>query len=239
MYTATELYPNVEVGNAVHEYCINHSTAVPKHIDEHRKDTIQWAIKTNNDADMMINTLQAQFLIFFARAQGIKRVLEIGMFTGYSALAWVEALKDEPNAEVVCLDIPGQSTDFARETFVKTKVDSIIKIIEGNAETSIDSLAGQKFDLVFIDANKDGYLTYFEKVLNLSLLSPKGIIIADNALKRGLVADNSERNPASKEEGQMGNYLHIDRFNKFVKDDPRVESMLLPAFDGLNMIRLK
>lgn len=239
MYTATELYPNAEVGNAVHEYCIEHSTPVPKQIDEHRNDTIEWSAKSGSDPDMMINTLEAQFLIFFARAQGVKRVLEVGMFTGYSALAWAEALKDEPEAEIICLDIPGKSTDFAKETFIKTGVDRIVKLIEGDAATTIESLAGQKFDLVFIDANKDGYITYFHKVLELNLLAPKGIIIADNALKRGLVADNSERNPAVLEEGQMGNYRFIDQFNKVVRDDPRVEQVILPAFDGLNFIRLK
>jgi len=240
MYTATELYPNAEVGNAVHEYCIEHSTPVPQQLDEHRQATIEWCAAENGNAEMMINTLQAQFFIFWVKAQSVKRVLEIGMFTGYSALAWAEALKDVPGAELVCLDLPGKATDFANQTFARygTEKNVDLKVIEGSAHTSIDSFAGQQFDLIFIDADKEGYITYFEKVLSLNLLSPTGVIIADNALKYGLVADDSDRNPASITHGN-DNYKSIDKFNKFVRDDPRVEHVLLPVFDGLNFIRLK
>jgi predicted O-methyltransferase YrrM len=240
MHTATELYPNVEVGNAVHEYCIEHSTPVPQQLDEHRQATIEWAAAEGDNADMMINTLQAQFFIFWVKAQSVKRVLEIGMFTGYSALAWAEALKDVPGAELVCLDLPGKSTDLANQTFTRYGVEKQVnlKVIEGSAHTSIDSLANQQFDLIFIDADKEGYVTYLEKALSLNLLSPKGVIIADNALKRGLVADDSDRNPASGTPG-TNNYKSVDKFNKFVRDDPRVEHILLPVFDGLNFIRLK
>jgi caffeoyl-CoA O-methyltransferase len=94
-----------------------------------------------------------------------------------------------------------------------------------------------QFDLIFIDANKDGYVDYLRKVLELKLLAPNGIILADNTLYRGLVA-NKKDNPAA-DPAKVGLAEQIDRFNKFVKEHQEIENVLVPAFDGLNMIRYK
>ncbi|KAI5789723.1 O-methyltransferase-domain-containing protein [Peziza echinospora] len=253
MHAVTELFPNPAVGNAVHEYCIQHSTPVPEHINRHREDTIRWAEETGGNADMMINTLQSQFMIWFIKSMGIKSVLEIGCFTGYSALSFAEALKGNKDAEITSLDLPGASSAFALESFKKyqTPAQPKINLIEGPAAQSLQTLAGRKYDLIFLDANKDGYTEYFRTILDLGLLSQDGVLIADNTLKCGLVADSSPNNPAAREgpnsaaHGGMSVKEHLkaakwlDEFNRTVKEDGRVENVLVPMFDGLNFVRLK
>jgi caffeoyl-CoA O-methyltransferase len=103
--------------------------------------------------------------------------------------------------------------------------------------TSLPSVTGQ-FDLIFLDANKDGYVDYLQKIIELKLLAPNGVILADNALFAGLVA-NKKDNPAAADAGRVGRSEPIDRFNKFVKEHEELENVLVPAFDGLNMIRFK
>jgi len=241
MYSATELYPTPEIGNAVHEYCIAHSSPLPEHINSHRRDTIEWAEREGSDPNMMINTLQAQFMIFLGKLLGAKKILEVGMYTGYSALAWAEAVKGAEGAEVVCLDLPGKSTEFAKETLKRAGVlGNPVSIIEGDGAASLQTLPVTQYDVIFLDANKDGYIKFFKTILDRGLLAPNGVILADNALKSALVVDSSEKNPASKEwEYEKPRVLAVDAFNKFVLEDERVEHFLLPAFDGLNMARYK
>lgn len=94
--------------------------------------------------------------------------------------------------------------------------------------------------MVFLDADKPGYCTYLDIILNLNLLAPGGILIADNILRRGLVADSSERNPVTKEgQGPIRQAKFLDEFNKKVERDVRLENVILPVFDGLNFVRLK
>jgi len=139
---------------------------------------------------------------------------------------------------VVALDVPYVSTNFAQETFKKTGTDKIIKFIIGDAHKTIQTIEGP-FDLVFIDADKSGYIDYLQKLLDRNLLSPNAIIMADNALGQGLVADASERNPMSSHQHPVKNAKNIDTFNKFVSAHPRLENVIVPAFDGLNLIRVK
>lgn len=100
------------------------------------------------------------------------------------------------------------------------------------------TLAGQQFDLVFIDADKEGYIGYLLQVLELKLLAPNGVIFADNTLNRGLVA-NTENNPAASSQKQVVRARHLDAFNRFVVEHQELESVIVPAFDGLSMIRYK
>lgn len=94
--------------------------------------------------------------------------------------------------------------------------------------------------MIFLDANKGGYIKCFQTILDRGLLAPNGVILADNTLMSALVVDFSEKNPASKNrEYEKPNTLAVDAFNKFVMEDGRVEQFLLPAFDGLNMARYK
>ncbi|KAI5789657.1 O-methyltransferase [Peziza echinospora] len=248
MYAATELYPNQEVTLAVHEYCIEQSTPLAPHISQHREDTIKWAEETGSNPNMMINTLQSQFLTFYARAVGAKKVLEIGCFTGYSALSFAEALKNVDGAEITTLDLDTPSSALAQSTFTTHATPSShppIHLRLGPASTTLPLLSGKTFDLIFLDANKDGYLSYLHTILDLKLLAPNGTLVADNTLYRGLVAERSERNPAAvvgdeeKRRRDVGTAEVLDAFNREVRRDGRLENVLVPVFDGLNFVRWK
>ena len=117
-------------------------------------------------------------MIFTAQDRKPKRILEIGTYSGYSALAWYEGTKDT-QAEIVTLELSQVMIDASKKTFEKMNVTDRIKLIEGPAGDSIDQLTG-KFDLVFVDANKDGYQEYVKKILDKDLLSQNGIILCDN-----------------------------------------------------------
>jgi len=146
------------------------------------------------------------------------------------------------SAKVTTLDLSGIHSDFPRSAFVNNKAPgSPITLIEGPAAITLRTLAGKQFDLIFIDADKPGYTTYLDIILDCNLLVPGGVIIADNILRRGLVADSSERNPVVKEAGQraVDQAKTLDEFNKKVASNPRLENVILPVFDGLNFVRLK
>jgi len=241
MHTEGQLFPNAIVTQAVHEYSAQKSTPVPDSLVTHRDDTIKWAEENSAEAEMMISPLQAQFTIFITKALGVKKVLEIGCFTGYSALAFAEALRNVPDAEITTLDLAGPHTDFALSAFAKNGPHPPITHISGPASTTLPTLQGKQYDLIFIDADKPGYVSYFKAVLSLGLLSPKGVIIADNTLRHGLVAISTSENPAAvrAEEVDLQRAKALDEFNEVVRLDPRVESVLVPLFDGLHFIRLR
>jgi len=243
MHLATELYPNPEVAEAQFKYSLEQSTPVPEHIDTHRAESTKWAIENDAEVIMMVHPLQAQFLVWITKALGVKKVLEVGCFTGYSALCFAEGLKDVPGAEITTLDLPGIHSDFASSAFKKYKGPGYppITLIEGFAAETLPTLVGKQFDLIFIDADKPGYSKYLDIILDLNLLVPGGVLIADNILRRGLVADSSERNPVVKEAGQraVDQAKTLDEFNKKVAKNPRLENVILPVFDGLNFVRLK
>jgi len=117
-------------------------------------------------------------MIWTAQDRKPKRILEIGCFSGYSALAWYEGTKDT-QAEIITLEISQVMIDASRATFEKYGVTDRVHIIEGPAGESIDTLTGE-FDLVFVDANKDGYQGYVKQILDKQLLSQNGIILCDN-----------------------------------------------------------
>jgi len=204
---------------------------------------------------------KAQFMLFLAKMMGAKKVLEVGTFTGYSALAWAEAIKGQEGAKVissfppflfraietdewklVCCDIPGSHTEFAKTALLEAGfLDKLVTFLEGDGVETLKSLPVDQFDIIFLDANKSGYLPALKTILSRNLLSTRGIIVADNALRQGLVADDTDKNPHSLNLSPEGaqNHKDIDAFNKFVRDHEQLEQVMLPAFDGLNIIRLK
>ena len=105
-------------------------------------------------------------------------VLEIGCYSGYSALAWYEGTKDT-KAEIVTLEYSSKMIAASREAFAKYGVEDRVTLVEGPAEKTLPTLTGE-FDLIFVDANKDGYANYVKTILDLKLLSPNGIILCDN-----------------------------------------------------------
>ncbi|MBX3238510.1 MAG: O-methyltransferase [Chitinophagaceae bacterium] len=180
---------------------------------------------THPKGHMLSGALQGKLLEMLTRMIQPHRVLEIGTFTGYSALCMAEGLGDD--ATLHTIEVREEDAATARSFFNKSPAKDKIHLHVGNALDIIPRLGGQ-WDMVFIDADKVSYIAYFEMVL--PLLKPGGWIIADNVLFHGQVLE---------EEIKGKNAKAIHAFNEHIKDDNRVESVLLTVRDGLMLIRKK
>ncbi|KUI65975.1 Caffeoyl-CoA O-methyltransferase [Cytospora mali] len=224
-----------EVADRVGEYCEENSTRIPDVLAQHWEDTrVRFS-----DADKMSSRLQGAWMIFMAKDRKPKRVLEIGAYSGYSALAWYEGTKDT-QAEIVTLELSPKMIAASRQTFEKYGVGDRVTLIEGPADQTLKSLTGE-FDLILVDANKDGYATYVKTILDQKLLSPRGIILCDNVFTRGLSvgADaapwiNDHVRPYWLSCGQA-----LNKFNTELFKDTRVDVLIIPMFDGVTQIRWK
>jgi caffeoyl-CoA O-methyltransferase len=174
---------------------------------------------------MLTGRLEGRFLKMMVQISGAKNVLEIGMFTGYSALSMAEGLPH--GGKVTTLDIDEACIKFAKGFFERSEHGHKIEVIKGPALDSLKKLQGP-FDLVFIDADKTNYLNYYEAVL--PKIKSGGVILVDNVLWSGHVIDaNSMINDE--------NTKAIVEFNDFVSHDERVDRVLLTIRDGVFMIR--
>ncbi|MGW6485765.1 O-methyltransferase [Streptomyces sp. NPDC055056] len=182
------------------------------------------------EAEMLSGHVEGQFLKTLLRASGARQVLEIGMFTGYSALAMAEELPAE--GRVVACEIDEHVAAFARRCFAESPSGDRIDVRVGPALDTLRQLAsdGCPFDLIFIDADKPGYGDYLTAILDGGLLAPRGLVCVDNTLMQGAPWTSAEPTP---------NGVAIGAFNEQVAADPRVEQVLLPLRDGLTLIRLK
>ncbi|KAL2140869.1 hypothetical protein VTI28DRAFT_3160 [Corynascus sepedonium] len=222
-----------ETADRVSEYCENSSLPITDALADHW----EWTRTRFPDADKMSSRLQGSWMIFTARDRKPKRVLEIGCYSGYSALAWYEGTRDT-QAEIVTLEYSKKMIAASREAFKKYGVDDRVKLIEGPAEQTLQTLTGE-FDLIFVDANKDGYAGYVQTILDKKLLSPNGIILCDNVFARGLSVGpdcapwlNDHVRPYWLSCGQA-----LNEFNTNLVKDKRVDVLLLPVFDGVTQIR--
>lgn len=171
---------------------------------------------------MLSGAYQGRLLALLTKLISPKQILEIGTYTGYSALCMAEGLN--PNGRIDTIDINEELMDIQRRYFDTAGFGKQITQHLGNAAEIIPSIKGT-FDLVFIDADKEQYPRYFDLVVNR--VRSGGLIIADNVLWSGKVV-NTAKDEATKA-------LHV--FNKKVTEDPRVETVLLPVRDGLTLIR--
>lgn len=207
------------VSEEINQYCEKHST-LPSTVTE----GLALFTQSNDDRSIMLTgALVGSFLGFMVSSLRVKRILEVGTYTGYSALAMAERLPQE--GQVITLDIEEKTAKIAKQYWEKSPHGKKITQIIGPALKTIETLK-PGFDLVFIDADKTNYLNYLKAVL--PLLSPNGIVIADNCLWGGRVLDASVTDPDT---------LAIREFNKYVKENPKLESHLLPLRDGLHLIR--
>ncbi|MGB3771415.1 MAG: class I SAM-dependent methyltransferase [Rhodococcus sp. (in: high G+C Gram-positive bacteria)] len=192
-----------------------------------RTRSAEWSGSTL-EQEMLSGHVEGQFLKFLVGMTGAVTVLEIGMFTGYSALAMAEELP--PGGQVVACELDQSVADFARSCFDASAAGDRIEIMVGSASDTLRTLAeaGRTFDLVFIDADKGGYLDYLDALLGSQLLAPGAIIAVDNTL---LQAEPYLDEPTST------NGAAIAAFNDAVAADPRVEQVVLPLRDGLTLIR--
>jgi caffeoyl-CoA O-methyltransferase len=172
--------------------------------------------------EMMVGKLEGQFLSFVVRATGARRVVELGTFTGYSSISMARALPD--GGRIVTCDVNDKTTAIARRYAEEAGVADRIDYRLGPAAETLAKLDGP-FDLVFIDADKRGYVDYYEAVL--PKLADRGLILADNTLASGSVVEDDP--------GEMG--AAIKRFNDHVAADDRVECVVLTIRDGVTLIR--
>jgi len=165
-----------------------------------------------------------KFLYLLIKMVKAKNALEIGTLAGYSSIWLARALPDD--AKLTTLEISTEHAEAARSNFSKAGLDNKIDLIFGNAMDSLEKLKNEKFDFVFIDADKTGYLEYFNRVI--LMMNRGGIIAADNTLRKGQVIQENT------DEGTKA----IKVYNKKVAADPRVESLLVPISDGLTICRV-
>ncbi|OTA99738.1 hypothetical protein M426DRAFT_268838 [Hypoxylon sp. CI-4A] len=222
-----------EIADRVSEYCEDTSTKIPDTLLQHWNETRAGF----SDADKMSSRLQGSWMIFLARDRKPKRVLEIGCYTGYSALAWYEGTKDT-KAEIITLELSPKMIAASRKAFKKYGVEDRVKLIEGPADQTLKTLTGE-FDLIFVDANKDGYAGYVQTILDQKLLSANGVIVCDNVLARGTTV-GADCAPWLND--HVRGYWtdcgkDLDVFNKDIVKDTRVETLLLPVFDGVTFIK--
>lgn len=201
----------------IDEYATGKCEKVPGLLQELERETIE----SMPMSIMLTGRLEGRFLKLMTQIVGARRVLEVGMYTGYSALSMAEGLP--AGGEVVTCEIDPKAIEFARRYFARSEHGQKIVIKEGPALDSVKGLKGP-FDLVFIDADKVNYGNYYEAVL--PLVRSGGVIIADNVLYGGEVLDPRGDNPRA-----------IDAFNKRVAGDERVTCVMLPIRDGVSIIR--
>ena len=174
---------------------------------------------------MQINPSQCYFLHLIIKISNIKNVLEIGTFTGLSALSIALALPND--GKLIALDKNEETNKIALSYFKKANQDHKIKTIIKPALESLDELENNKFDMIFIDADKLNYKEYYER--SLKLIDKGGLIIIDNVLWHGEVADEDNRDKFT---------VYIREFNAHVSNDKRVEQIIVPLGDGMTVCRV-
>ena len=174
---------------------------------------------------MQVDPSQCHFLHLIIKISNIKNVLEIGTFTGLSALSILLALPDD--GKLIALDKNEETNKVARSFFKKSNQDNKVETIIKPALESLEELKNKKFDMVFIDADKMNYKEYYEK--SLKLINKNGLIILDNVLWHGEVADKENLDKYT---------INIREFNTYVANDKRVEQIIIPLGDGMTVCRV-
>jgi caffeoyl-CoA O-methyltransferase len=203
----------------ISRYIAEHAVREPEILRELRAAT-----SSLPNAGMQIGADQGQFMALLVQAMGARNCLEIGTFTGYSALAVALAMPE--NGRIVCCDISEEWTAIGRPFWEKAGVDRKIDLRIGPALRTLDELKKetQSFDFVFIDADKTNYANYYEACL--PMLRPGGILAVDNTLWSGWVADRGHHDDDT---------VALRKFNERLHADDRVDIALLPLGDGVTL----
>jgi len=212
---------NLEITEKLQKYIDNFSLK----LNPVQQEIIDYNNTLGDVKRMQVATSQCHFLHLIIKTSNIKNVLEIGTFTGLSALSIALALPDE--GKLIALDKNEETNKVAIDFFKKANLDDKIQTIIKPALDSLDELKNNKFDMIFIDADKMNYKEYYERSLNL--LNKDGLIIVDNVLWHGEVAD----------EDNLDKYtINIREFNAHVANDKRVEQIIVPLGDGMTVCRI-
>lgn len=200
----------------IEEYAERHSKPLSA---VHEKLWLETYSKTRNP-EMMVGPLEGAFLKMLVFMTGARRILEVGTFTGYSALAFAEALPRD--GRIVTCDINPETTEIAKRYFAESSHGHKIEVKLGPALDSVRLITGP-FDLCFIDADKESYGAYYDACMEL--VRPKGLIVLDNMLRSGRVLNPRDAGTRA-----------IDTLNKRIRDDSRVQNALLPIRDGIMLV---
>ena len=226
----------------IYRYIENHAS-VPS-------EALEWVVKQThvrtNHARMLSGAAQGQLLRMFVQMTGARRVLELGTFTGYSAICLASALPSDGHLDT--LELNDELEDLILEGFERAGLSDVISLHIGDCKETLRQFRQQMgltavpaaetgavadkdllYDIVYMDANKREYCEYYDLVFDM--VRPGGLILADNVLWDGKVCQD----PLPQDKQTLG----IAAFNDKVTADPRVESVIMPLRDGLNIIRIK
>ena len=218
-----------------------------KYIEEHatrESEAMSWVAKQThirtNHARMLSGSIQGELLRIIVQTSGAKRILELGTFTGYSAISLASALPEDGHLDT--LELNDELEDLILEGFDRAGLSGKIALHIGDCKETLQRFrtemgltdgstadSAMLYDIVYMDANKREYCEYYDLVFDM--VRPGGLILADNVLWDGKVCQD----PLPQDKQTQG----IARFNDMVSKDPRVESVIMPLRDGLNIIRKK
>jgi caffeoyl-CoA O-methyltransferase len=213
-------FKSIGLSDELHAYLLAHNPAPDPIVTELIDRTHQ---VHGRSANMQIAPEQAPFLTFLARIVGVRHAVEVGTFTGLSALSVARGLAE--GGRLTCFDVSAEYTSIAREFWAKAGLDDRIELRIGPAADTLATLPDEPYlDFAFIDADKIGYPTYWE--LLVPRTRPGGVIVVDNVLRDGLVIDPDDADTRA-----------IVAFNDAVAADKRVEAVMVPIADGLTLAR--
>ncbi len=216
-------YRPTPLSKDLHRYLQEVSLREPALLARLREETAR-----RGDAGMQISPEQGQFMAFLIELTGAKRVLEIGTFTGYSALCMALALP--PDGRIIACDVEPETTAVAQRYWTEAGVAEKIDLRLAPALDTLDGLlaagAAESFDFAFIDADKENYVAYYERCL--ALLRQGGLLAIDNVLWNGAVANPAARDPDTEA---------IRALNLRLQEDPRISLSMVPISDGLSLAR--
>ncbi len=207
----------VQVTDQLHDYMVAHGMP----LDEIATELVAETQKLGSAAVMLTTADQAALLTTLTRLISAKRAVEIGTFTGFSALAIARGLAD--GGQLICLDVSDEWTSIGRRYWERAGVADKIDLRIGDAHQSAAELDGE-FDLAFVDADKPGYIEYFEHLV--PRIRPNGLLLFDNTLAGGRVVGVHDEDPVDRKE-----------FNAHVAADDRVDVVMLGIGDGLTLVR--
>ena len=209
----------------IYQYIADHATR--------QSEALDWVVKQThirtNHARMLSGSVQGQLMRMLVQMSGAKDILELGTFTGYSAICMAAATPEDGHMDT--LEINDELEDLILEGFERAGVSEKVDLHIGDCKETLKAFReeGRRYDLVYMDANKREYCEYYALIFDM--VRPGGLILADNVLWDGKVCQN----PLPQDKQTLG----IARFNDMIKEDRRVESVILPLRDGLNLIRKK
>lgn len=208
---------NPLIDQKLETYALDHTSAEPELLKRLARETVE----TMKSPQMLTGTVQATLLKLLVGMLGAKRVLEVGMFTGYGTLMMASALPEE--GKILTCEANPEAEGLARRFFAESSHGPKIEIHMGPALETIPAMT-EFFDFIFIDADKENYPAYYE--LCIDRLRPGGVVAVDNVLWKGRVLDPQDEDSRA-----------IVELNDRIQGDDRVENVLLPIRDGLTIVR--